>query len=89
MAEIRISILVFLHPFFKETVHEYDSCKRIGVEVYTSCADMHGKKTIEYIWWSFSIFHGVGGETVDALDCGSSIPLNLRVQIPHASLFVL
>ena len=26
-----------------------------GFEVYTSCADMHGKKTIEYIRWSFSI----------------------------------
>ena len=42
-----------------------------GFEVYTSCADMHGKKTIEYIRWSF-LFYGVCGEMLDLLDCGSS-----------------
>ena len=42
-----------------------------GFEVYTSCADMHGKRQSSTFGGLF-LFYGVCGEMLDLLDCGSS-----------------
>ena len=42
-----------------------------GFEVYTSCADMHGKRQSSTFGGLF-LFYGVCGEMLDLLDCGSA-----------------
>ena len=42
-----------------------------GFEVYTSCADMHGKRQSSAFGGLF-LFYGVCGEMLDLLDCGSA-----------------